>query len=285
MEVGKNFNDQKSYNASMGRAIDDKLFFLDKMNLSDCIFIDFGCADGTVLQELEKRTGSNKNLRAYLGYDISKSMIELAKEKWDGQTQDVYFSNTWQYITERAKWIKENRSASAGKIKTVLILSSVIHELYSYCDQSEIAKTWNKVFDLKPDYIVFRDMMWSDTDTGFDVKGFVQRIRNSRSFLTPGRECLDLLSSFEKEWGTIDKAKNLTHFLLKYRWRVNWDREVEENYFPITLTQFLNKIETKYEPEYLERVSIPYIQSCIKRDFEFDFPIKTHLKAIFRLKN
>ncbi|MGA1049083.1 MAG: hypothetical protein ACO3UU_13830, partial [Minisyncoccia bacterium] len=41
------------------------------------------------------------------------------------------------------------------------------------------------------------------------------------------------LISFEKVWGSIFKDyRNFIHFLLKYRYTDNWEREVNENYLP-----------------------------------------------------
>ena len=59
-------------------------------------------------------------------------------------------------------------------------------------------------------------------------KSDVMKIR-SKNHPVIKKELID----FSNKWGTIDNYKNLIHFLLKYRWKVNWNREVNENYFPI----------------------------------------------------
>lgn len=50
-----------------------------------------------------------------------------------------------------------------------------------------------------------------------------------------------LSDTFEDRWGLICdpdnkkvNAKNLVHFLIKYRYGENWDREVDENYLPVS---------------------------------------------------
>lgn len=271
MEIGKKFNDQKSYNASMGRAIDDKLFFLDKLNLKEgFVMVDFGCADGTVLQEIEHRYSKEPGPHAYIGFDISESMIQMAREKWDGESEDVAFTNNWDQVVSLFKAYQKTY-----KVPRVLILSSVLHELYSYSSPVEIELAWTRIFSLGVDYIVFRDMMWSTVDIDFDISDYLSVVESKSP---------SLVQAFEKVWGPIVSAKDLTHFLLKYRYTVNWDREVNEDYFPILFSDFLAKISKKYEPEYLERAALPYIQGCIQRDYGFHYPIKTHLKGIFKCK-
>lgn len=272
MEIGKEFVDQKGYNTSMGRAIDDKLFFLDKLKLkSNTIFVDFGCADGTILQELASRFPGGY----FIGFDISESMIAMAREKWNGE-QDVIFTTNWASVQEQFRFKAQSTMNSPT---TILILSSVLHELYSYGTTEDIRIAWERIFGLRADYIVFRDMMWSSADDRIDVRNLISIVKSESS----SRK--HLVRSFEQVCGPIAGAKSLTHYLLKYRYTVNWDREVHENYFPITLSQFLKQMTEKYEPEYLERTAIPFLQDCIRRDYGFGYPIKTHLKGIFKRKS
>ena len=44
------------------------------------------------------------------------------------------------------------------------------------------------------------------------------------------------LNDFENKWGSINNNyRTLLHWLLKYKYVINWSREVYENYLPITL--------------------------------------------------
>lgn len=54
------------------------------------------------------------------------------------------------------------------------------------------------------------------------------------------------LAEFQSIWGNISNNKNLVHFLMKYKWVENWAREVRENYFPITIEEFLSKVPNNY---------------------------------------
>lgn len=75
--------------------------------------------------------------------------------------------------------------------------------------------------------------------------------------------------------------REVIHFLLKYRWKLNWEREVNENYFPITIEGFLEFFEGKYEINYLERFRVPFLDKCIKEDFDIELEDYTHIKAVF----
>ena len=51
----KEFTDINSYNKNMAKPMDDKLFFLEKIDWTNNIIVDFGCADGRVLAEIKNR--------------------------------------------------------------------------------------------------------------------------------------------------------------------------------------------------------------------------------------
>lgn len=274
MEVGKDFKDIKSYTKSMGNVVEDKLFFLDKLNLENFIFIDFGCANGTVLRALEKIYPCNdQHFRGYLGFDISDTMIDMARKEWDGSYDTVYFSSNWDELIRVYDRMKRGLLSNGT---TILFLSSVLHEVYSYGTPEDIETFWQRVSKLGADYVVFRDMMWSTAYDKMHTKTAVDSIRASDS--CPG------LWSFEQRWGGIDVPKNLVHYLLKYRWQINWERENAENYFPISLSEFLEHMSPEYDPQYLNHAPVPFIQQKIREDWDLELRVPTHLKAIFRRK-
>ena len=95
-----------------------------------------------------------------------------------------------------------------------------------------------------------------------------------------------MVEDFEKTHGSIWYEKNMYHFLLKYRWRVNWARECKENYFPITYQEIFEHIKNtpayyKYNVDYFERFRVPFLDKCIKEDFGIELDQYTHIKAIF----
>ena len=272
-EIGKPFNNIDSYNDSMRKAMKDKLFFLDFVPERNCLFVDFGCADGSLITALYESKKYDDSI--YIGYDISSEMINLAKGKFNHQTNNVSFTTNWGDVLEKLQDKQYKRK--------ILILSSVIHEVYSYAKcESEIIGFWDKVLYSAFDYICVRDMMYSQ-DMNRSIKSSIFSLDKSQKKLQeePLKSCLN---QFEEYWGSINNVKNLIHFLLKYRWQINWERELNENYFPIEVTEFLDKFKEKYNTVYLERFRVPFLEECWSKDFGIKIDDYTHIKCIFEIK-
>ena len=269
-EIGKTFANVNYYNKEMQKGMEDKLFFLDRLPKNEnYVFVDFGCADGSMINALasifDSEGVSNKT---YIGYDISETMIDIAKTNYHGPTNaNVIFTTNWADVENKLSIFR----------KSVLILSSVIHEVYSYAkDGNDIATFWKRVLNTGFDYIIIRDMCPSE-DIDRKTTGWIeQRIR----------QCADheMLKDFENEWGSISNNRNLMHFLLKYRWKVNWDREVHENYFPISSNMLVQMFNDGFNIDYFERFRLPWWEQCWKKDFDIHLDDYTHIKAIFSKK-
>ena len=268
-EIGKKFTDIQYYNKEMQKGMEDKLFFLNKLpKNTDYIFVDFGCADGSMINALSSiLEGHHHNI--YVGYDISETMIELAKTNYHGPTNaEVIFTNDWKDVERNIQRIYCRKS--------VLILSSVIHEVYSYAkDGHDIETFWNRVLNAGFDYIVIRDMCpTEDIDRKSNIH-LVEEIKDKADST--------LLNEFENVWGNIWNNKNMIHFLLKYRWKVNWKRECHENYFPISIQKLLEYFNN-FNIDYFERFRVPFLEKCWKEDFGIEINDYTHIKAIFTKK-
>lgn len=285
-EIGIDFANIQYYNKEMQKGMEDKLFFLQKLPQNqNYVFVDFGCADGSMINAL---TGIYENIHPqnanniYVGYDISEEMIKLAKTNYHGPVNaKVCFTNDWLEVKKNMK------QGTYVKRKYVLILSSVIHEVYSYAlNTRDIEDFWNKVTS-DFDYVVIRDMCPSkdiDRKDNFKiVDQFRQLIYDDKTVVTEKQ-----LKDFEARWGSLYNNKQLIHFLLKYRWKVNWDREVNENYFPIYVENLIDIMFChEYKIDYLERFRVPFLDKCIEEDFKGLFRFVndfTHIKAIFSKK-
>lgn len=275
MEVGKNFVDIHSYNQNMTKGLEDKLFFIKHLNLDkdkSYLFVDFGCADGVLLDTLYGIMETNGLHCYFIGYDISEMMINLAKTKFSHYPADnVLFTNNWTAVKDKLK--------SHYDMESVLILSSVIHEVYSYSAYpSDIEIFWDRVLNSGFKYICVRDMMCSkDTEriTSTDYTKLIQTLRS---------DSISCLKEFEEVWGDVLKSnKQFIHFLLKYRWQINWEREVEENYFPIDIEEFLEKMNS-YNMTYFKRFCVPFLEQCWEKDFGIKIKDFTHIKAVFETK-
>jgi 6-pyruvoyl-tetrahydropterin synthase len=65
---------------------------------------------------------------------------------------------------------------------------------------------------------------------------------------------LKFLNSFENKWGDLDDHyRTFIHFLLKYKYIDNWEREVNENYLPLSYETLKKKIPSEYKIIYEDR--------------------------------
>lgn len=90
------------------------------------------------------------------------------------------------------------------------------------------------------------------------------------------------LKEFELKVGSISNNKNLIHFLLKHSYIDNWDREVRENYFPITLQDLYAAIPNDYDILYEDHNTIVYLTEIWEKEFDIDIKDKTHIKLILK---
>ena len=95
----------------------------------------------------------------------------------------------------------------------------------------------------------------------------------------------DYLKSFEDRWGTIsDNYRTFMHYLLKYRYTDNWDREVNEDYLPVSLETVKSKIPNSYKIVYEQDFLLPFLKQQVKQDFNVDLTHSTHTKMIIQNK-
>ncbi len=246
--------DINGYVHKMEKSLLDKMFFMDKLFDPVENIIDFGCANGVLIRTLNYLFPEYK----YIGYDISEEMIEMAKET----VPDCSFYSRWEDI-----------DAPFGS--SLLNISSTLHEVYSYGTEESVNEFWDRVFNSGFKYISIRDMMLSDSIKLMSDSNDVSRART----LFPEK-----LEQYESFWGPINIRFNLIHYLLKYRYTENWDREVRENYLPITTQTLLSKIPPEYEIVYQEHYTLPFVKQQIQKDSGIILDDFTHFKILLKLK-
>lgn len=242
------------YNKGMKKSLLDKIFFMDKIDST--IIVDYGCADGTLIHFLHSLFPELQ----YIGFDIDGRMLSEARKKFYIEDNVMFFS----------RW--EDVESAINSQKSTLILSSVIHEIYAYGTRTDVDIFWNRVFGIDWEYIVIRDMMPSIT---IDKRSDINDIRAIMQKANRGH-----LYDFERVWGSIENNKNLYHFLLKYRYTENWEREVQENYFPMTREELLTKIPESYKITYHDHFILPFLKKIVNKDFGIELKDSTHLKLI-----
>ncbi len=239
----------------MQQSVLDKLFFLDKVFEPVENIVDFGCANGELIKAIDALFGDKYK---YYGYDINPAMVKAA-------------GSNVPFATIVSDW----DSLSVPFDTSLLNLSSVVHEIYSYCSPPEIHQFWNRVFQTGFQYISIRDMMVSEACSVAADENDVAAVRRVKQYA-------DHLNDYESVWGPIKSQKDLVHFLLKYKYTENWEREVRENYLGLSLEALLKIIPGEYEITFLNHFTLPYIAWQIKKNYEIDLKTPTHIKIILK---
>ena len=259
----KPISDLQSYIDGMSLSIQDKLFFVDMINFD--VIVDFGCADGTFLENILR---IKPNIKV-IGYDLDETMLSQARSRLGNK---ALLTSDWN----------EAINATNHYQNPLLNLSSVIHEVYSYSHGKIVKKFWdNQVFGGYFKWISIRDMIPSIELGREEITSFKDDVRKVKS-----KTDRFYLNSFEEKWGTInDNYKTFIHYLLKYRYTDNWDREVNEDYLPVSLETVKSKIPNNYKIVYERDFLLPFLKEQVKKDFNVDLTHSTHTKLIIKNNN
>lgn len=249
----------QTYIERMRLSMPDKVDYLERIENAG-IIVDFGCADGAMLKYLKAENPE----RICIGYDISEPMLALARK----DSMGVEFSSDWQDVCDK---VKEARKANPGK--SVLVLSSLIHEIYAYLPPKEREQFWDKVWNSEFDYIAIRDMMVSTKTDRPSDPAVVEKVRKNYD--------PDRLKEWEQRWGTLENNRSLVHFLLTSPYKENWAREMNEDYLPFNLEDFLGSIPAHYDLKHLDHHKHGYTTQRIRKEFDgSELPDNTHVKMI-----
>ena len=255
--------DVEKYISGMAKGANDKTDFLSKIDV-DCI-LDFGCADGYILNTIDKQY---PNIKGLIGYDIDDNMINMIKSKYP----HIKATDNWK---EAVYWAGEYD-------KVALSLMSVIHEVYTYGSPQAIHQFWKQqVFNPEFEYVVIRDMMPA-LEYG-QMKPSDEDIEKIKNKLWKHKK---YRKSFEEHWGEItNDMRTMLHWLLKYDYKSNWGREVKENYFPVSLETVKSKIPQGWKIIYEDHYIFEPIANKVKRDFGIELKHPTHVKMIIKNEN
>lgn len=270
----KNFG---HYTTEMKKSMLDKIFFLDKIDAE--VFVDYGCGDGTMINFMSKLFPET----TFFGYDENEEMVTSAI--LHKNSVNVYFTN------ERP----DPKVMSLRRKKSALILSSVLHEIYSYESRDDINDFWKWVDDCQFDYIVIRDMCYVPGKE--DKDSFAHKIKQMHNVANIFRfgdkqQIADFENISIKEhshiparFQNLENEPDMYHFLLKYRYTDNWEREVNENYFAAN-RRLTPEGYASYPDGYKEILRehfIPeFIKNSVKEKFDIDLKNPTHVKLIWQ---
>lgn len=192
----------KIYCESMAKSLEDKLFFLNEIDINDYDYIvDFGCADGRILEVLDERLTNKKTI--LVGIEKNKVMADqlvlLA-----ARTKHTMLVSTKLIIDDEIF----NLLKKAGK-KNLIIFSSVLHEY-----------DWE---NFKPFFILFDTIVMRDMQS--PEKFWYKVPESTRALVTkdfPG----ELLAKLERKYGYINDLERLYKYFLMYRYADNFDHEL-----------------------------------------------------------
>jgi hypothetical protein len=251
--------DVNIYDDRMAMTLEDKCFFQHYLNPDKFgTIIDFGCADGSVIKYLAVKYP----YKTFIGYDISIQQLNKAKENLKDFT-NVMLTNDFSVCYEYSK---------VG----LLLLNSVIHEIYAYCNEAEIKLFWGRVNQFK--YVSVRDMIYDSTMNGFIPEDqydlFIDNIPNKYKYQ------LNDFVSYWCNWNKLVTKKDLVHFLLKVHYKENWERELKENYFPIINTK-LERCFSHHDVLHYEYFLLPYLSTYAREEFNIKITDYTHCKLLY----
>ena len=221
----------EAYYSELDRAMYDKLWWLDKVEDGVDTILDFGCSNGAMYQAIH---GIMPGRFRYVGVDNDEQKLRDAIP-----TPGSVFANS----------IGEAKELFVPE-KTVLVLSSVIHELYCYLGRDEAEKLLKELASLGCRHVVIRDME------------FRQDMPASETIRLELRQCLEKkVPERFGMWMKIrddDSMKGLFEFMLSYIHTANLERELEESYFGMRTAAVLG-IFGGYEAVFEHHFLIPYL--------------------------
>lgn len=241
----------ETYLSRMSKPLQEKLKVAKYIPSRAKSVLDVGCADGTVTLALTDMFPSVN----FVGIDLNPEFVELANSRIEGR-KNVRF----ECIYLRELLAKDNRF-------DVVLFCSVLHEFYSYGEGiSSVVKALSDARELLNvgGEIVIRDMILYEYAEKSQL-WFSEILNKVRT-----ENMIPLIDDFEKYFGKMDSIKKVNHFLLKYMYTDNWQREVKENYVPVNFEWYDKIFEVLGMTVSFQRSStIPYLKNKWKEDFGF----------------
>lgn len=255
------------YLTKMSKTFFDKAWFMSHLPEDIYTVVDVGCADGSFMEFL-KRSGLDFD---YIGIDNNPEMRKLTEEKGF-----MCYSSIKEF-KESSCLFEENMC---------IILNSVVHELYSYNNES----VWWDILRFHPKYIAIRDMMYNPIDR----TRFYLPVDDYEKIINVFKEKYpEQFDQFNNIWKYQDYEMQIAHFLLKYMYTENWEREVKENYLSYDINN-IRKGLVGYSIEFQTFYKLPYLVNKWKQDFELNKNpelneyirnINTHYKMLLKSKD
>ena len=242
----------KLYLERMSKPLQEKLKIARFIPQDTRSILDVGCADGTVTLALADMYPTI----SFVGIDLDEEFVKKAQE-CVGERKNVKFE--CGFLRERL--VNPERF-------DVALFCSVLHEFFSYGEGiSTVVKALADAHEiLNPQgTLIIRDMIL------YDYAGKSQLwVKEMKEKVKAKVEIAPLLADFENIFGVMNSVKQLNHFLLKYMYDDNWEREGRENYVPVSFEEYDQIFRLLGMSVLFQRSStIPYLKNKWKDDFGF----------------
>lgn len=270
-----------TYIKGMSATLKDKMWWLDLIPGEIDTVIDYGCAQGDLALLLPDKY-------RYIGIDNSPEMLQLARH------------NHLLHFGRRSEFYPSLIEAN-GKYEpstTVLVLNSVMHEIFSYLTPAEVHALFEEMFGSGIRCVAIRDMHLPDAEAIGRIGTHSNRERLNQSFRYSNlwTEYMNyvLYDRYTEGYIQEDKGRGkfegmpvyMTEFLLKYRYVENWKREMREYYLWPWLQMISQYIKADgddhgfYAVAHESEFRVSFIVDKIKEDFDIDFDLNTHRKVL-----
>lgn len=258
----RNIVNQKIYLERLAKPLQEKLKIIKYIPENAKDIIDVGCADGTVTIALAKLFPDIN----FLGIDLDEDFIHLAQEKSKG-IKNLKFEKI--YLRELL---------ARPERFDVVIFCSVLHEFFTYGEGiSSVLKALADAHELlnEDGRVIIRDMILSNYTKKATLwsSGIARKIYKVKQ-LAP------YIHDFELRFGKLNTIYKLNHFLLKYWYTENWNREGKEHYVAVTMEDYdeifdLLGMRVQHKEAYL----IPFLKDKWMTDFDLSEDEVTGFKS------
>jgi len=243
--------DPEGYLARMKAPLREKLKIGQFIPAHAKTVVDVGCADGTVTLALAEMM---PNVH-FLGIDLDADFIELARQE---ASKRGIKNVTFECVYLRELLARPERY-------DVVLFCSVWHEFFSYGEGiSTIVKALADAHELlnPRGRIAGRDMILSKYTATSDLRVAAMRAK------IEAKANPQLLRDFVEQYGPLDNVANVNHFLLKYMYDDNWERELFENYIGVWLEEYEQIFKLLgMQLEYVRSYTLAFLENKWASDF------------------
>lgn len=253
--------DREGYLARMAAPLQEKLKMLRYFPKNPRRILDVGCADGILTRAIAEMYYREcpDNPPQVLGIDLDQGFIDLARMESAG-IPNIEFRKNW--LRDMVDGVYQGKPRY-----DVVSFFSVLHEFYTYGEgMPSVMKAMADAHQvLEIDGVLpIRDMILhkSAYESDFQVPQVLKKV-DARDFVHP------FLEEHQERFGKVRTVADMNHFLLKYFYTDNWQREGKENYIPVPMEDYLQMfrlldMQVLHQDLYL----MPYLKNRWKRDFD-----------------